>query len=120
MSGMNPTIEWCEKLGGNCLRFTFGEMLTERDAEFAIDKWKQAFHQKHDQCISLIWDCTDMKQFESAARKKWTKALFEMRPQIGSIWLISDSTIIRLGVSVMGIATSLHIKAIRSEREVTH
>ena len=87
MSGMNPTIEWCEKSGGNCLRFTFGEMLTERDAEFAINKWKQAFNQKKDQCISLIWDCTDMKQYESAARKKWTNALFEMRPQIGSIWL---------------------------------
>ena len=120
MSGTGPEIEWCEKTGGNCLRFTFGETLTERDADFAINKWREAFYQRREQCVSLIWDCTSMKQYESGARKKWTNALFEMRPQIGSIWLISDSTIVRMGASVMSMATSLHIKTVRSESEVTH
>lgn len=70
MSGMSPTVEWCEKKGGSYLTFMFGEQLTERDADFAILEWKQIFRQKKDQCINLIWDCTNMKQYESGARNK--------------------------------------------------
>ena len=120
MAETNTRVEWCEKREGNCLRFTFGEQLSELDAEFAILKWKQAFQQKKDQCISLIWDCTKMRGYESGARLKWTNTLFELKPRIGSIWLISDSSIVRMGASVMGMATSLHIKAVSSESEVTH
>ena len=120
MIGGGPKIEWHEKRGNSYLKFTFGEQLTERDAEFAILKWKRAFKEKNDQCIGLIWDCTNMKQYESGARQIWTNALFELKHQIGSIWLISDSTLIRMGASVMGMATSLHIKAVASESEVTH
>ena len=120
MVGTSHSIEWCEKMGGDCLRFTFGEKLTEREADLAIEKWKEAFRQKKDQCISLIWDCTNMKQYESAARKKWTNALFEMKPQIGTIWLISDSPLIRMGATVMGMATSLHIRSLGTESDMTH
>ena len=45
MNGVNPNVAWCEKLGGNNLRFTFGEKLTEREAEQAIVLWKNAFQQ---------------------------------------------------------------------------
>lgn len=114
----SPKVEWYEKKGRNFLRFTFGEQLTERDADFAILKWKHEFRLKRDQCISLIWDCKHMKGYESGARQKWTNTLFELKPRIGSIWLISESTIIRMGASVMGMATSMSIKAVTCESEV--
>jgi len=120
MIGASPMVEWDEKKGGNFLKFTFGEQLTERDADFAILKWKQIFQQNKDTCISLIWDCTKMKKYESGARQKWTNTLFELKPQIGSIWLISESVMIRMGASVMGMATSINIKPVANESEVTH
>ena len=59
-----------------------------------------------------------MKGYESAARAKWTDALKEMKPQIGTIWLISDSALIRMGASVMSMLSSINIKAISSESEI--
>ena len=61
-----------------------------------------------------------MKCYESGARKKWTNALFEMKPQIGTIWLISDSALIRMGATVMGMATSLNIRTVGCESDLTH
>lgn len=116
---MEPQVEWWEKTGSNCLRFTFGEKFTEREADLAIIKWKEAFQQRKNQCVSLVWDCRDMKRYERAARRKWTTALHEMRPRIGAIWLISDSPLVRFCASVMRMATSLNIKVVRSEKEVT-
>lgn len=118
MIDTTPMVEWYEEKGTNCLKFTFGERLTEREADFAILKWKHLFRMNKDKCINLIWDCTRMKHYESGARQKWTNTLFELKPQIGSIWLISESTLIRMGASVMGMATSLQIKAVTSEAEV--
>ena len=118
MGEMYPKVEWCSKTGGNHLRFTFGEKLTAQQAEEAVAHWQEAFAKRKDQCVSLIWDCRKMKAYESAARVIWTNALNEMKPQIGSIWLISNSTIIKMGASVMAMATSLHIKNVNSDSEV--
>lgn len=118
MNEAYPNVGWCEKLGGNNLRFTFGEKLTEKDAEQAIVLWKEAFQKKKNDKVNLIWDCTNMKAYESGARKKWTNALFELKPQIGTIWLISESPLIRMGASVMGMATSLNIRTLGATEDI--
>lgn len=118
METVNLRIEKCDQTGENCLKFTFGEKLTEADAEPAILQWKRIFKEKKNQNFKLVWDCTNMKQYEKGARKKWTSALFELKSQINSITLISDSALIRMGASVMGMATSLNIKAISSYSEM--
>ena len=118
MKSVNPRIEWCLKSGKQCLRFTFGEWLSVQDGQMAIQEWREAFQVEGDRAIVLIWDCRKMKGYDSVARKKWTEALKEMKSQIEVIWLITDSTIIKMGASVMGMLSSLEIKAIRSESEV--
>ena len=92
--------------------------MTEADAELAIVKWKEAFRQREGEKINLIWDCTRMQDYESGARTKWIKALFKMRPQTGEILLITKSPLIRLGATIMGVATSLRIKAVPSEQDI--
>ena len=114
----NPQIEWCQKSGQECLRFCFGERLTEKEADIAITVWKDAFQSKRDKSVTLIWDCKNMKGYETGARDKWTKALKEMKGQIASIWLISDSAIIRMGASVMGLLSALKIRPISSESDI--
>jgi hypothetical protein len=115
---MNPRIEWSEKSGKRCLRFTFGESLTEREAEFAIMEWKRAFQSTEDESIVLIWDCTEMKEYDKEARVKWTGALDEMKSQIDTIWLISSSSIIRMGATIMSMFSSLKLKAVSSESKI--
>jgi len=118
MASVNPQIEWCQKSGQECLKFIFGERLTEKEADVAISAWKDAFQSKKDKAITLIWDCKHMKGYETKARDKWTKALKEMKAQIASIWLISDSAIIRMGASVMGLIGDLKIRPISSEGDI--
>lgn len=118
MKSENPRIDWAAVSARQCLRFTFGERLTTREAELAIAEWREAFLSKKDEAIILIWDCRKMKGYDSAARSIWTDALKEMKPQIDTIWLITDSTVVRMGAYVMGMLTSLNIKVVASETEI--
>ncbi len=118
MKSINPSIEWFQKSGKQCLKFTFKEKLTAKEAEIAIKEWREAFQSKIDKSIILIWDCIKMKEYESDARVKWTAAIKEMKSQIDIIWLVTDSNIVKMGATLMGVATSLTIKAIRSENEI--
>ena len=114
----NPSIEWSKITGEQCLRFESGEKLTELDTVNAISEWKDAFESKPGQKVCLIWDCRKMRRYETGARTRWTEALKDMKPQIGKIWLISESSFIRMGGAVMAMFTSLEIKAVSSESEI--
>ena len=114
----SPRIEWLQNSGKQCLKFTFGKNLTARDATIAIVKWKAAFESKKDEKIVLIWDCVKMKEYESEARAQWVDVLKEMKPRIDSIWLITDSVLISMGASVMGMLSSINIKTVKSESEI--
>jgi len=118
MKNENPRIEWYEKSGKQCLKFTFAEMLTTQEAEAAIVEWRKAFQSKMDTSIILIWDCRKMKGYDSDARAQWTDALKEMKSQIDTIWLISASSYIKIGASVMGFFSSMDIKPIGCESEI--
>ena len=118
MRNLNPSIEWVQKSGKTCLRFVFGEMLTASEAEIAIQEWKAAFQSKIDESIVLLWDCKRMRGYENAARAQWILALKEMKSQIHSIWLITDSAVIKLGAAIMGSLTAQTIKAVSCESEV--
>ena len=118
MKSENPSVEWYQKSGKQFLKFIFGEKLTEKEAEVAVVEWNEAFQSKKDQKIVLIWDCRKMKGYETGARLKWTNALKDMKSQIAKIWLISDSTFIKVGASVMATFSSLNINAISSESEI--
>ena len=118
MKSVNPKIEWSKKSQKDCLRFTFGEKLTGKEAEIAIEEWREAFQSKSDKSIILIWDCRKMKGYDSNARVKWTVALKEMKRQIDTIWLITDSHLVKIGAAVMGVLSSINIKIVNSESEM--
>jgi len=118
MKNGNPRIEWSQKSEKQCLKFTFGERLTAKEAEAAIGEWRKVFQNIPNNLIILIWDCRKMKGYDSDARVKWTDAIKEMKSQIDTIWLIADSSFIKMGAAVMGMVTSLNIKTIRSESEM--
>ena len=59
-----------------------------------------------------------MKGYDSDARVLWPEALKEMKSQIHSIWLVSASSAIKIGASVMGFFTKLDIRPVSSENEI--
>jgi len=118
MEKENPIIEWVEKNGEPCLKFTFNGRLLEEDAIVAIEKWRNAFTARQGEKINIIWNCLNMSGYDSGARRKWQEALKEMKDQIKSIWLVSTSPIIKTGALVMRVFTSLDIQMVESEDEI--
>ena len=114
----NPKIEWTQKSGKNCLKFTFFGKFTEQDARTALDKWKQAFSANPQDKTVLIWDCLKMTDYDHEARTIWQNACKEMKGQIDAIWVLTNSILIRMGASVISVFTSLKIKVVSSEQEI--
>ena len=115
---MRPVIGWHQEGDQPCLKFTFGSELRLEDATAAIDEWRKAFDQLSGHPIVLIWDARELTDYDSAARKAWQKTMKELRNQIDTIWLITQSNIVTMGATVMSIFSSLDIKVVRSEDEI--
>jgi hypothetical protein len=118
MKSENPKIEWSSIAAKPCLKFTFNEMLTTEDAEVAVAEWKRAFQSKINGSIVLVWDCRKLKRYDSAAKAKWTETLKDLKSRIQTIWLISESPLIRMGASMLALATSIPVKPVSSESKI--
>ena len=110
---------WTKINERDCLRFKFGKQLSRSEAELAIKQWKEAF-QSHNtgRKTDLVWDCSELKDYEPMARVVWQSALKELGGQIGKIWLISPSKIIRAGASMMSLFTKFAIKAVPTQEAI--
>lgn len=114
----NPKIEWLKSYQQKCLKFTFNEKLTEENAIVGVDKWKNCFSNYPNNKITLIWDCKSMSGYDPNARNYWQAAMKEMKNQIDTIWLITNSVLIRMGASAMSVFASFKIKVVSSEQEI--
>ena len=114
----NPKVECCQKSGRNCLKFTFSGVLEEYNAKAAITKWKHEFRSKPDEKFTLIWECLDMKGYDSPSRIAWQNAMKELKPQIDTIWLIATLKLIKVGAQIMSVFTSINVKVVESEEQI--
>ena len=114
----NPKIEWIERSGKNCLKFTFQEHFGEGDVESAIERWREALATKPGERIVHIWVGLAMKDYEQQARAMWSEACKDLKGQIDVIWVITNSLLIKMGATVISVFTSLNIKVVRSERDI--
>ncbi len=114
----NLKVEWITKSGRDCLKFTFFGKFTVQDAIPALEKWRQAFAERPEGKIPLIWDCLNMEDYDHEARTLWQDACKEMKDRIDTIWVLTNSLLIRMGASVISVFTSLKIKVVSSEDQV--
>ena len=112
---IKTTIEWVKIQNRVCLRFRFVDHLYASEAHRAIEEWKRMYARKPDQQIVLVWDCLDMTNYDSEARKLWAKALQEMKHQTSEIWVISNSSLVKMGAGIMAMTSQIKTKVVNSE-----
>jgi hypothetical protein len=115
----NPSIDWIQKSGKSCLKFIFKGNFTEQDAVSAVEKWNDAFEARPDGKIVLIWDCQEMNDYDHDARTLWQNKCKEYKDRIETIWVITDSLLIKMGASVISVFTSMKIKVVGSENDIS-
>ena len=68
--------------------------------------------------IALVWHCQKMKGYEPMARSLWQRTIKDLKDQIDSIWLITDSALIKAGATLISFFTKLDIKVVKSENKI--
>lgn len=97
-----------ERNGQRYLQFDFGGYLQPAQAQIAIDQWKSEM--KPGIKNHLIFNCAAMTGFDTEARRVWQDAMSKMKPQIGSIWIVSTNVFILGAARTMGLLTGFNIK----------
>lgn len=115
MPTASVSITWTE--GQECLVFKFPEILTKSAAQKAIEVWNREYSLKSGKSC-LIWDCTHMKDYEPMARILWQKAMKEHMNKIQTIWLISESTMIRTAAKLLAMFVQADIKPVKSREDI--
>ena len=102
------------------LQFNFVGHLDEATAAQAISEWRKKLQHIHppDAKIDLIYNCTSMTGFDTAARKKWQETMKELQPHTNVIWIVSDNIFIIGAAKTMSILTRYTIKSVKSLEEI--
>ncbi len=114
----SPRIEWRKNTAKKCLKFTFADRLTEENAKTAVKIWQDSFKSYPKEKIVLLWDCNKMTGYDPSARNIWQSALKEMKNQIDCIWLITNSSLIKMGATFMSVFASYPINVVKTEEEI--
>ncbi len=98
----------------SCLQFHFVGYLSDEIALSAIENWKGHMQGQSASKICLIYNCNDMKGFDTNARKNWQAAMGSFKNQIDEIWVVCDNLFIMTAAKTMGLLTGLPIKVCRT------
>ncbi len=105
-------LEWITIKNIPCLQINIKGLFTNSNAIKAASEWKKMFEIHPNKKSAVIFNCKEMKDYEPLARGTFQNAISAMKPQISSIWVISDSKIIAAGAAIMGLFTSYSIKTV--------
>ena len=112
------SIELCQLSNEDCLKFTFTENFNESQAIEAVDEWKYLFENSKGEKTRLVWDCTNMKGYEGKALKVWQQAMKDLKNQIDTVWLITDSNMIKAGAKLISVFSKFSIKVVKSANQI--
>jgi len=113
-----PEIEFSEKFGKYYLKFKFYGKLKKDEAAEAIKIWDEYFLKNKNRKIIIIWHCLEMTGYEKGAREIWQKTLKKMSNKIEGIWVITNSSVIRMGASLISLFAAYPIKIVSTEDEI--
>ena len=112
-----PSVRW-ERVGVHrCLVVQFEGKLLADEARAKIAAI-QAELDDVSEPVHMIWDALAMTAYEGEARTLWQDGLAGLRPRIHAIHLITASSVIRMGASVVGMVLGLDIECWPSREAV--
>ena len=111
-------IELCSLGNEDCLKFTFTENFSESQAIEAVNEWKHLFESSKGEKTRLVWDCSNMSAYEGKALKIWQQAMKDMKDQIDTVWLITDSALIKTGAKLISVFSKFTIKVVKTADEI--
>lgn len=116
----NVSIQLIRKNEKLYLQFDFAGHLDEATALKAISVWREKLASLHplDAKVDLIYNCTCMTGFDTAARKKWQETMKELQPRTNVIWIVSDNIFIIGAAKTMSLLTRYTIKSVESLDEI--
>lgn len=119
----NPYVNWKIINNEKYLYFKFEGVLRLDGAKKAIKRWNTLIEREELKGESvddmlIVWDCSEMKNYETNARIAWQQNLKEQGKKIGIIWLITKSPIIQAGAEMISFFTSYTIRTIKTIEEL--
>lgn len=100
------------------LTFRFPNYLTEHDARTVIGQWKQLFEKYQDKPFILIWECSEMKDYDPAARARWQECMKELKARFQLVYLVSASKMVKAGAVLMSTFSPYSLKNVNSLEEI--
>lgn len=119
----NPYVNWKIINDEKCLYFKFYGVLRLDEAEKAIKRWNKLIdREEHNRGsiddVLLVWDCSEMKNYETNARIVWQQNLKKQGRKITIVWLITKSPIVQAGAEIISFFTSYTIRTVKSIEEL--
>jgi hypothetical protein len=111
-------IELCQLTGLDCLKFTFNGNFTENVAKTTIEEWETMIGNVKEGKINMVWDTLKMTGYDSEARIMWQHMLKKYKHVIGTVWVITNSGLIKAGLKLLSTFTSYHFKTVKSCHEI--
>lgn len=109
---METQIEWFESQNMQYGKFTFDDLSNTQSNENLIVDWKKRFAAKSREKFSLIWDCTELHDYESACKILWQETVRQNLHQIDRIWIISNPEIVKAFPYLMCFFEKINFKMI--------
>lgn len=119
-AGIAPSIDQdvISLKGKQCLRFEFKGHFNQEICHAATEAWSKRFEEKSDESFDLLWDCTQMDGFDYDAKNDWVETLGKYADRINSIYVVSDSVLIRGAARVMGKFSKYDMRVFKAMDEL--
>jgi hypothetical protein len=102
----------------DCVKIHFHGKFTKDEAVKASMQWKNFMKQINGDKKPVIFDCKQMTDYDPLARIVWQNTISELKSQIDSIWVVTDSKLIAAGASLLGLFSSLKIHTVNLESNI--
>ncbi len=100
--------------------FTFKGNFNREASRVAIEAWVKEFETNQRGTYQMVWDCMEMKDFDIRAKNDWMEALAANSIRVDTIFIVSDSILIRGAARLMAKFSKLNIQVCKSYEELTN
>ncbi len=109
--------------GKDCLYFEFKGVFDDKLAEKVLPQAEKILQSEltnnaNDKTLCIVCSCREMQDYDPIARIKFQKFLKNYEKNIKTMWIITNSKIIKYGGLLMNMVLPFPVKVVESEEEI--